>query len=196
MFLLNLTIIQLVSQNYIVENETSPYFPNQNGSEWIYSRLNEFNNKTDTITVRIVSDTIIENAPFKVWQYDFNTNKESLYYSDRQDTITVLNNLFYVVQQYILPIKVGNNYKFSDFNENPTYYRSSRIRVLHRHEVMIGRKNFMCYLLLHKGTGYNDYLTEKIWFKEKIGIVKLESHCWSLGCNKNQTWKLIGCIIK
>jgi len=193
--IITFSVINLFSQEYITDTSKElPIFPCNIGNKWIYQRLNEFTNKTDTISVLILKDTTIDNKPFKVWEYDFNTYKERFYYSDRQDTVIELDKNYFVVQKFILPMKIGTNYLVYNYEPhlNPQPYRESYNKILDKHEVMIGHTIFTCYLILHRRIGYNDYLTEKIWFDYKTGIVKIEKHCWSIGCSMNETWKLIG----
>jgi hypothetical protein len=196
--LLFIIALQGYCQPYTLsDRDDLAYFPNSINSVWTYERRDEMSNITDIVIVKITGDTLIGENTFMIWEYDYDHGTEKFYYSLSPDTIKVIDTRMEIVTMYIIPFEFefGIKYRVVDdvFHQR---FKDNWIEVLDRHEVMIGSSLFRTIMIKRKADGYNEYLTEKIWFVKKLGIIKMERHCWSIGCHFNESWKLISCHVE
>ena len=179
------------------------YFPNSINYQWIYKVTDEINKTTDTVFVKIVADTVISNRPYMIWEYNYNDRKEKYYYSNNEDSITIMkfkgNNTFYkydTTQLFIIPFEfefqqqweIPGRFPYNWFHNN---------RVIDIHEiVMIGPNKYNSVILIKtEGATNHKQYNEKIWFKPKLGIIRREIYITGWGV-ENITWELIDCNIE
>jgi hypothetical protein len=178
------------------KDTTKRYFPNSINSQWTYEIYDEIKKTSDTVIVSIVGDTTIYEKPYMIWVYKYSTKREKLYYSKSKDSIEVINawdynyNFMYdIVQLYLIPFEFQQKW---DIPSKYQYQKDNWNSVIDINEtVMVGASVFRNTVLIkHRGSGFNQYLTERIWFKPYIGIIKKEYNPtgWSFA---NETWKLI-----
>jgi len=196
-FYLQLTILGLVCLSISCQkdkaeddlsnnDENTEYFPNSVNTQWKYERYDSLKSLLDTITVRIISDTVISDDVYMIWEYDYNIEKERFYISTQADSIKFYSSINNPIDQlYLIPFNINDGWI------NPEYYSDTSF-VLEIQDITIDNITYSdVVLIVRSAFGFNNYLTEKIWIKPYFGLIKLERKHIILGPYKDETWEII-----
>lgn len=174
-----------------IDIDKTDYFPNTIGSYWKYERFDSLTNTLDTLTVSITGDTLISDEAYKIWIYKYHDRLEKKYVLQRNDSIIIYKiPIERMDQLYIVPFDIGHGWINPDYHVDTSYV--SKIE-----SILIDEHTYQNVALIERSAfGPNEYLTEKIWIKPQVGLLKLEINHFILGPYKNETWKLIEKDIK
>jgi len=179
------------------EKQQNDYFPNNIGYQWIYRWTN---NNLGTIKVEIVSQGILPNGVnAKIWKYTYkNTsqtyidtvwvsyiNSDVRFYDNPCRTCS--NQMPFERLHYILPLNIGKSW-----STNAPY--GDTTKVLNQESVSVPMGIFTDVFRLSKVRGYatNSWTNDTIYFKEQIGLIKLNQNEFNLGpVIGNGVWELI-----
>lgn len=166
--------------------KTTVYFPNTIDSYWKYERYDSLTSSIEPLTVSIIGDTLMSTDLYKIWKYEYSNKIEKLYVLQSNDSLIIYNSKIDRIDQlYLIPFELGNGWINPDYHSDTSYV--SKIQ-----SIMIKEKTYHNVVLIERTAyGLNDYLTEKIWIKPHVGLLKLERNHLILGPYKNETWKLI-----
>ncbi len=178
-------------QKIDIDKNEIDYFPNTIDSYWKYERYDSLTNTLDTLTVSITADSLISDNNYKIWEYKYNDRLEKMYVLQSNDSIKIYKTpLEQIDQLYIVPFDMGKGWINPDYKVDTSYI--SKIT-----SILIDENTYQDVALIERNAYCcNDYLTEKIWIKPQIGILKLEIKHLILGPYKNETWRLIEKDIK
>jgi len=167
-------------------DENTEYFPNSLNTQWKYERYDSLNSLSDTIIVRVIGDTVISEDIYMIWEYDYNIEKERFYISAKTDSVKFYSSINIPMDQlYLIPFNINGGWV------NPDYHLDTSF-VMEIQDITIDNITYSdVVLIVRSAFGVNDYLTEKIWIKPYLGLVKLERKHIVLGPHKDETWKII-----
>ncbi len=173
------------------------YFPNNLGYQWIYKLTSS---DIDTIKVEIVGEGTLPNGvSAKIWKYTYKL--PTLIYIDTfwvsyinndvriydKPCFTCTDKMPFERLHYILPLNVGKSW-FT----NAAY--GDTTKVLDQESISVPEGSFTNVFRLSKVRGYvtNSLTNDTIYFKEHVGLVKLNQNEFSLGpVIGNGIWELI-----
>ena len=162
------------------------YFPNTVGSYWVYERYDSLAEKKDTVTVSITGDTLIYGDNYNVWNYIYSYRIDTLLVLQTNDSVIFYNpRIDRITQIYIVPFETGDIWTNPDHNVDSSYVSD----VL---DLTIDGINYHDAVFIERNAhDWNDYLTENIWIKPGIGLIKLERTHFVFGPYKIESWFLI-----
>lgn len=196
-FLLLLLVILNISckkDNIIQSNDN---FPNKLGYQWVYKLTT---NSIDTVKVEIVGQGTLPNgASAKIWKYTYKytsqTYIDTVWVSYINNDVRIYDNpckactnqMPFERLHYILPLSVGRSW-FT----NAAY--GDTTKVLDQEDISVPEGIFANVFRLSKVRGYvtNSWTNDTIYFKEQVGLVKLNQNEFNLGpVIGNGIWELI-----
>jgi len=160
------------------------YFPMSVGTYWKYQVYDSLTQQTDTITINVVKDTMINNNPIFYWESSkAGVAIDTLFVLKTSDSICFYddNNLIYLTQELKLPLDVGNTWQ-SYALASDNYKVESIESVYNYSDAYKVDRNFQ---------SFNYYLLEKIWMVDNIGFVKMTINEFNLAPSKNENWRLL-----
>lgn len=179
------------------DNQQVDYFPNKIGYQWTYLLTD---NHIDTIKVKVVAQGILPNgASANIWEYTYKSTSQTyidtIWVSHINNDVRIYDNpsRFYTDQMpferlhYILPLSVGKSW-FTNVPYGDT------TKVLNQESVSVPVGSFTNVFRISKVRGYvtNSWTNDTIYFKEQIGLIKLNQNEFSLGpMIGNGIWELI-----
>lgn len=184
------TLLFAFSSCEIKEYEENPpeenYFPNSLSSNWKYEYYDSLSGKRDTLFVAAIKDTMISNQSCMVWEYAYPDTTLYSYVYQVDDSVIFFSLKYNRIEQVILtPYTPGKGWYNPD-------YRFDTCIVSAVLDLSMEHLSFLEVALIdRKANCLNDYLSEKIWIKPYVGIIKLESRHYAFGPIKNETWELI-----
>ncbi len=174
-------------------------FPNKIGYQWTY-RLTTYNGNIGTVKVIIVSQGTLPNGTnAKIWKYTYiypsRTYIDTVWVSSNTNDVRIYDNPCWTCTntmpferlRYILPLNVGKSW-FT----NAAY--GDTTKVLDQKSVFVPAGTFSNVFRLSKNRGYvtNSWTNDTIYFKEHVGLVKLNQNEFILGpVIGNGVWELI-----
>ncbi len=174
-FILILTIITCLSL-YSCKEETisgnppgTDDFPNTQGTSWNYRVTDSINNTTEDLAVVVGGKTNISTGDeVTVWQLSFPDTVDSNYVLIRQDTVKILENKEFLIQniKLVFPLRVGAGWRGDYITD--TFYVTGTAQV----SVPAGDFNNVFVIERYYG-GFNEYNRMTIWFVPGIGIIKM-----------------------
>jgi hypothetical protein len=196
LLLLLLVILNISCQK---DNTTQPndYFPNKLGYQWIYKLTT---NSIDTVKVEIVSQGTLPNGvSAKIWKYTYKyasqTYIDTVWVSYINNNVRIYDNPCSTCTDqmplerlhYILPLSVGKSW-FTDAAYGDT------TKVLDQESISVPKGTFTNVFRLSKVRGHvtNSWTNDTIYFKEQVGLVRLNQNEFNLGpVIGNGIWELI-----
>ena len=166
-------------------------FPNAVGNFWVYSELSQGSTQPETVTVRIVGDTIIlGNIPVKIWLTTYDAHIETTFVKGSSDTIELIPKSFvnrnWGWDRYVFPLEVGRIWQGRYL---PPYDTCSVVEV---DTVSVPAGTFSNAYLIEETCLYpNTYLWVSTWMVPKVGITRQHSVGIDLGFQYDFTWELL-----
>jgi hypothetical protein len=191
-----LTIVFFASCEKYTIVQSKEYFPNTVGSLWIYKVTDHLHNKTYELEVRIVKDTLISNLYYKKWTYSCNDYTKSKYVIIADDSVR-FNQIYndqhlYLTDVLALPYEVGNSWENPYVGCYPFHYE-----VEEKKDLDLNNRNFTDVYVVRKSGGCpNDYITERLYVKPNVGLVKFEASEILWTEIQNDVWELERCDLK
>lgn len=179
------------------EKRQIDYFPNNIGYQWIYRLTNK---NVDTIKVEIVSQGILPNGvSAKIWKYTYKlasqTYVDTVWVSQTNSDVRIYDNFCKTCTSqmpferlhYILPLSIDKSWFTNDAFGDTT-------KVLNQENLSVPEGSFANVYRISKARGYvtNSWTKDTIYFKEYVGLVKLNQNEFNLGpLIGNGIWELI-----
>jgi len=157
-------------------------FPMSVGTNWKYQVYDSLTQQTDTITIKVVKDTMINNNSVFYWKFiKAGTAIDTLFVLNSYDSICFYKNinLTDLRRKLIIPFEVGDTWQG---NINDYYEVESIESVYNFNDAFKINRNYQ---------SFNYYLLEKIWMVDNIGFVKMTTNEFSLAPIKNENWRLL-----
>ncbi len=172
------------------------YFPNSINSFWKYERHDKIKDEIDTVTIKIIGDTLILNRLFRIWEYKLKNSKEFYFYSTDKDSIRIINPISMgLIQLFLIPFELNRSWVvYQDVNilsHNNSVFSVMEIKTNKTQE-----PESELFLIKHQKYGRNVYFTEIIWFKPYQGILRLEKKHWGRVQSIDESWELIESNVK
>ncbi len=164
------------------ENKNVDYFPNQIGYNWMYNVYDSVANKSETLKISIIGDTKTDGLESKIWLLDYPDHADTIFVSENKDT--VIFNTSTVKKIYITPFFVNQSWE-----ELKTSTNKSEVIGLEHITTEAGSFSNI-YVITRNIKSPNYSLSEKIYYKPTIGIIKLYSKEFNMGPFKIETWEL------
>ncbi|MCX6271176.1 MAG: hypothetical protein NTU44_08155 [Bacteroidetes bacterium] len=171
------------------------YFPNKVGYNWAY-RLIDTQGDTQNILVSITGVNLLPNGDsVNCWLYSYQNFTDTLWVHSDSNWVTfyynyALNNpnyMQYVKMRYKVPFTVASVWTSSVYFGDTT-----RVSNQENVQVLAGLFHDSYKLLRIKPPITNSWITDTIWFKQKVGIVKLNQQEFDLGpAIGNGVWELV-----
>jgi hypothetical protein len=195
LFILLSDIISISCNKDITQQNDN--FPDNLGYQWTY-RLTS--GSIDTVNVEIVGQGILPNGiSAKIWKYTYRyisrTYVDTVWVSYIDNDVRIYDNPCRICTNqmpferlhYILPLRAG---KF--WYTNAPY--GDTTKVLDQESIAVPAGTFLNVFRLSKHRGYvtNSWTNDTIYFKEQVGLVKLNQNEFNLGpVTGNGIWELI-----
>ena len=154
------------------ENMQIDYFPDFVGYNWSYNVFDSVLNKSESLKVSIVGNKTINGRNSTVWLMTYTNQTDTFFVSQSKDSV-IFNSNNSVKRIFIIPFSVNQTW-------DESYFTSSNSKVINIENVSVAAGS----------RSYNYSMYEKIYFKPKIGIVKLYSKEYNLGPVQTKTWEL------
>ena len=165
------------------EDTQIDYFPNKVGNNWIYNVFDSISNKSESLKVSVIGNKAINAMNSYVWLLNYTNRTDTFFVTQTKDTI-IFNSNNTVKRIYIIPFSVNQVW-------NESYFTTSNSKVINIENVTVPAGVFAeTYVIERNIRSYNYSLYEKIYFKPKIGIVKLYTKEYNLGSVQIKTWEL------
>ena len=156
-------------------------FPMSVGTYWKYQVYDSLTQQTDTITINVVKDTMINNNPVFYWESSkAGVAIDTLFVLKTSDSICFYMNinLTDLRRKLKIPFEVGDTWQ-GNIND---YYEVESIESYYLNDAFKINRNYQ---------SFNYYLLEKIWMVDNIGFVKMTTNEFSLAPIKNENWRLL-----
>ncbi len=166
--------------------EEIQYFQMPVGTYWNYQIYDSLLQEFDTISIKVVNKTVINNKSVFLWEFsNRDTITDTLYVWNTPDSVCFYenNNLTNLKWLFKFPIAVGETWSI---NGNDYY------EVLSKEEV----NHYSCsFKINRKLQDPNYFIHENIWMVDNVGIVKMTIDKFDLAPVKNQDWRLFSYYI-
>jgi hypothetical protein len=156
-------------------------FPNSTGDKWTYAVYDSTSNVADTMTVTVTgSKSLPDGRKLEVWSFrSLAPNRasyldyfgDSLFVYSGQDTVFLYsdNQGTTIHTDYVFPLSLGLAWA------NPLTGIIDSSSVTEKGTVTTPAGTFdNSYLIERFHTGLNDYVHSKVWFKDNVGIIKMD----------------------
>lgn len=114
-----------------VEIKQNSMFPNSVGTYWKYAVVDYFNNRIDTLTIKIVDTATIDNGVIvTIWQRNSHFDGTDSIYVSTKDTSAVIyfDKHAYSFKKYEFPLNVGSSWRNQNISDTSKVISISDIK--------------------------------------------------------------------
>lgn len=170
-------------------------FPNEVGNHWRYT-INTQPGYSEFIDVDIIGTKVLPGGQSSnVWIYKFSAATDTNYVVEDSPFVKIYEYrlpVYYEKMRYKLPLQVGDNWIIPQ-----NYQDSTKVLASRSVTVPAGTFDGSFEILKTRVPVVNSWVHDSIWFKPKVGVVKLNQFEFSLGpVIGNGIWQLMEYTLK
>lgn len=171
-------------------------FPNNIGTFWQYKLYDSFYNRIDTVTIKVVRQTTLDNGePASEWQVTSLYDPTATHYvTNKSDGIRIYNSTISstgALKKYLFPLSIGSTWT--------TRYNIDTNRVTQAGSISVIAGNFSNAYRINRDVvllpGYNP-IKEDEWFVPNVGMVSRYYFEIGPGYIIKNKWELLNYSIK